>query len=53
MLNKPVTVSKRTIWNLIQKDSFLTMLAKKFKCQGAVIKGKTWSNGNQRKRCVK
>ena len=37
-------VSKREIWEEIQKDSFLTTLAHKFGCQGAIINGKEWGN---------
>ena len=40
MKNKPV--SKREIWEIIRRDTFLKALAEKFKCQGAVVKGKEW-----------
>ena len=46
-MTKTIKVSKREIWEEIQKDSFLTTLAHKFGCQGAIINGKVWGNDRQ------
>jgi len=35
-------VTKKTIWKLVQQDSFLLMLAQTFGAQRIVIKGMEW-----------
>jgi len=40
-------VTKREIWEEVQKDSFLLLLAKTFGAQQITTRGKTWVKSNQ------